>query len=157
MLTKIRRQLARDGLVMWRVHAMVPPRVDYSLTPIGEQLGESVCGVWLWVEAHMEEMRRARRSTTRLGSDQRRQLVGPAQKLIAGLLANAEDAEISNSPAVSRASDAAHSATVMCCAYLRELIEKKGDPSCIQLHACTPGEDLSCAMCLTWAMRVFRV
>jgi HxlR-like helix-turn-helix len=101
MLTKIRRQLARDGLVMWRVHAMVPPRVDYSLTPIGEQLGESVCGVWLWVEAHMEEMRRARRSTTRLGSDQRRQLVGPAQKLIAGLLANAEDAEISNSPAVS--------------------------------------------------------
>jgi len=61
MLTKIRRQLARDGLVMWRVHAMVPPRVDYSLTPIGEQLGESVCGAWLWVEAHMDEMRRARR------------------------------------------------------------------------------------------------
>ena len=61
MLTKTRRQLERDGLVMRRAHAMVPPRVDYSLKPIGEKLGESVCGVWLCVEAHMDEMQRARR------------------------------------------------------------------------------------------------
>jgi DNA-binding HxlR family transcriptional regulator len=46
---------------MRRVHAIVPPRVDYRLTPLGEKLGESVCGVWLWVEAHMDEMQRARR------------------------------------------------------------------------------------------------
>jgi DNA-binding HxlR family transcriptional regulator len=61
MLTKTLRQLERDGLVTRRVHATVPPRVDYSLTPLGEKLGQSVCGVWLWVEAHMDEMQRARR------------------------------------------------------------------------------------------------
>jgi DNA-binding HxlR family transcriptional regulator len=61
MLKKTLRQLERDGLVMRRVHAMVPPRVDYSQTPLGEKLGESVCGVWLWVEAHMDEMQRTRR------------------------------------------------------------------------------------------------
>jgi DNA-binding HxlR family transcriptional regulator len=32
---------------------VVPPRVDYKLTPLGEKLGESVCGIWTWVEKHM--------------------------------------------------------------------------------------------------------
>jgi DNA-binding HxlR family transcriptional regulator len=36
MLTKTLRQLERDGLATRRVHAAVPPRVDYSLTPLGE-------------------------------------------------------------------------------------------------------------------------
>jgi DNA-binding HxlR family transcriptional regulator len=71
MLTKTLRQLERDGLVTRRVHATVPPRVDYRLTPLGEKLGESVCGIWLWVDAHMSEMQRARRkydkSNKRLG------------------------------------------------------------------------------------------
>lgn len=62
MLTKTLRQLERDGLVTRRVHAVVPPRVDYKLTPLGESLGESVCGIWLWVEAHVEEVERSRRA-----------------------------------------------------------------------------------------------
>ena len=61
MLTKTLRQLERDGLVTRRVHATVPPRVDYQLTRLGEELGEAVCGIWLWVEAHTDEMQRARR------------------------------------------------------------------------------------------------
>jgi len=61
MLTKTLRQLERDGLVTRRVHAVVPPRVDYKLTALGESLGESVCAVWLWVEAHAAEVERARR------------------------------------------------------------------------------------------------
>lgn len=60
MLTKTLRQLERDGLVTRRVHAEVPPRVDYKLTPLGLGLGESVCGVWTWVEAHAEEVARSR-------------------------------------------------------------------------------------------------
>ena len=60
MLTKTLRQLERDGLVARRVHAAVPPRVDYRLTPLGASLGEAVCGVWLWVEAHHAEVEQAR-------------------------------------------------------------------------------------------------
>jgi DNA-binding HxlR family transcriptional regulator len=60
MLTKTLRELERDGLVVRRVHAEVPPRVDYRLTELGEGLGKAVCGIWLWVEAHAEEMRRSR-------------------------------------------------------------------------------------------------
>jgi DNA-binding HxlR family transcriptional regulator len=61
MLTRTLRQLERDGLVTRRVHATVPPRVDYRLTALGVSLGESVCGIWIWVEKYMEKVERARR------------------------------------------------------------------------------------------------
>ena len=61
MLTKTLRQLERDGLVTRRVHATVPPRVDYRLTPMGEKLGEAVCGIWQWVDAHSDKILSARR------------------------------------------------------------------------------------------------
>jgi DNA-binding HxlR family transcriptional regulator len=60
MLTKTLRQLERDGLVTRRVHAEVPPRVDYKLTRLGERLGESVCGIWKWVERHASDVERSR-------------------------------------------------------------------------------------------------
>lgn len=60
MLTHTLRQLERDGLVTRTVHPVVPPRVDYRLTPLGESLGEAVCGIWLWVEANLEKVQSAR-------------------------------------------------------------------------------------------------
>ena len=43
MLTVTLRGLERDGLVSRTVHAVVPPRVDYALTPMGRTLlGPSV-------------------------------------------------------------------------------------------------------------------
>jgi len=62
MLTKTLRQLERDGLVTRRVHPVVPPRVDYKLTPLGEALGEAVCDIWTWVETHMKDVERCRRT-----------------------------------------------------------------------------------------------
>ena len=62
MLTKTLRQLERDGLVVRRVHAEVPPRVDYRLTPLGVSFGKSVCGLWTWVEEHMQDVERSRRT-----------------------------------------------------------------------------------------------
>jgi DNA-binding HxlR family transcriptional regulator len=62
MLTKTLRQLERDGLVTRRVHATVPPRVDYKLTPLGASLCEALCGVWVWVGKHMSKVERARHS-----------------------------------------------------------------------------------------------
>ncbi len=61
MLTRTLRALERDGLVTRLVHPVVPPRVDYRLTPLGHELGAAVCGLWQWVEKHLREVQRARR------------------------------------------------------------------------------------------------
>jgi DNA-binding HxlR family transcriptional regulator len=60
MLTKTVRQMERDGLVIRTVHPVIPPRVEYQLTPLGRSLGEAFCGVWIWAEKHGEEIERAR-------------------------------------------------------------------------------------------------
>lgn len=72
MLTRTLRQLERDGLVSRRVHPVVPPRVDYRLTKLGEALGEAVCGIWTWVERHLKDVERSRQAY-----DRRSAVVGP--------------------------------------------------------------------------------
>jgi DNA-binding HxlR family transcriptional regulator len=62
MLTKTLRQLERDGLVTRRVHPVVPPHVDYDLTPLGSALAEAVCVLWEWVDGHLTEVEAARRA-----------------------------------------------------------------------------------------------
>jgi DNA-binding HxlR family transcriptional regulator len=61
MLTKTLRQLERDGLVTRRVYPVVPPRVEYKLTPLGLGLAASFCGVWKWADAHATKVHEARR------------------------------------------------------------------------------------------------
>jgi DNA-binding HxlR family transcriptional regulator len=61
MLTQTLRQMERDGLVSRKVHAVVPPKVEYALTRLGHGLGEAFCGVWTWAEAHLDEIDGARR------------------------------------------------------------------------------------------------
>lgn len=65
MLTQTLRQLERDGLVTRTVHPVVPPRVDYRLTPLGRRLGQAVCGIWEWVETNLDAVERARRAYDR--------------------------------------------------------------------------------------------
>ena len=65
MLTKTLRQLERDGLVIRRVHATVPPRVEYRLTKLGESLHASVCGIWIWAGKNMRKVARARNAYDR--------------------------------------------------------------------------------------------
>jgi DNA-binding HxlR family transcriptional regulator len=60
MLTQTVRQMERDGLVRRTVHPVIPPHVDYGLTPLGESLGAAFCGVWIWAETHHAEIERAR-------------------------------------------------------------------------------------------------
>jgi DNA-binding HxlR family transcriptional regulator len=69
MLTKTLRQLERDGLVTRRVHPVIPPHVDYTITPMGRELGEAVCGIWEWVAANAVAMERARQAFTDRGPD----------------------------------------------------------------------------------------
>jgi DNA-binding HxlR family transcriptional regulator len=47
------------------VHPVIPPRVDYQLTPLGRSLLDKICGIWDWVEIHMGEMESARREFDR--------------------------------------------------------------------------------------------
>jgi DNA-binding HxlR family transcriptional regulator len=60
MLTVTLRQLERDGLVRRTVHPVVPPRVDYELTPLGVTLHATIQSLVTWTEAHQPEIAAAR-------------------------------------------------------------------------------------------------
>ncbi|WIW88829.1 helix-turn-helix domain-containing protein [Sphingobium sp. V4] len=60
MLTQTLRHMERDGLLTRTVHPVVPPRVDYALTPLGNSLSAAFCGVWVWAERHRETVEAAR-------------------------------------------------------------------------------------------------
>ncbi len=62
MLTQTLRHMERDGFVQRTVHPVVPPKVEYALTPLGLSLGAAFCGVWFWAADHLEAVERARRS-----------------------------------------------------------------------------------------------
>jgi DNA-binding HxlR family transcriptional regulator len=60
MLTQTLRNLERDGLLTRTVTPSVPVRVDYALTPLGENLAGLMRSVKEWAEAHMDEVLTAR-------------------------------------------------------------------------------------------------
>lgn len=60
MLTVTLRQLERDGLVLRTVHPVVPPRVDYELTPLGVTLHDTIRSLVVWTEEHQTEVAAAR-------------------------------------------------------------------------------------------------
>ena len=60
MLTMTLRGLERDGLVARRVFPTVPPRVEYSLSPLGMTLLEVVTGLARWASENRGEVERAR-------------------------------------------------------------------------------------------------
>lgn len=61
MLTKTLRQMEADGLVSRTVFPVIPPRVEYELTSLGQSLGEAFCGVWVWAEQHREAIEQSRK------------------------------------------------------------------------------------------------
>ncbi|WP_218002546.1 winged helix-turn-helix transcriptional regulator [Nocardia brevicatena] len=60
MLTLTLRHLERDGLVVRTVHPVVPPRVDYELTPLGRSLLAIIDPLVSWTREHREEIANAR-------------------------------------------------------------------------------------------------
>jgi DNA-binding HxlR family transcriptional regulator len=60
MLTKTLRQMECDGLITRVVHPEIPPRVEYTLTAIGESLTCAFCGVWMWASEHHKQVEAAR-------------------------------------------------------------------------------------------------
>ena len=60
MLTQTLRELEADGYVTRTVHAAVPPRVEYALTPLGHSLHALLAQVRDWAEVHINEVLAAR-------------------------------------------------------------------------------------------------
>ncbi|MEV1012021.1 helix-turn-helix domain-containing protein [Streptomyces sp. NPDC049881] len=51
MLSQNLRLLGRDGLVAREVEPALPPKVSYSLTPLGQELAEPLQGLIDWISA----------------------------------------------------------------------------------------------------------
>jgi DNA-binding HxlR family transcriptional regulator len=53
-LTHTLRALERDGLIARRAYAEVPPRVEYSLTPLGWTLTAPLMALYEWTAEHLD-------------------------------------------------------------------------------------------------------
>ncbi|UOQ90388.1 helix-turn-helix transcriptional regulator [Agromyces endophyticus] len=63
VLTETLRALEGDGLIERRAYADSPPRVEYSLTPLGESLLEPIGAMRDWAERHVPEVLASRERT----------------------------------------------------------------------------------------------
>jgi DNA-binding HxlR family transcriptional regulator len=60
MLTVTLRGLERDGIVTRTIHPVIPPRVEYALTPMGRTLLETIGQLVSWADSHLPEIEAAR-------------------------------------------------------------------------------------------------
>jgi DNA-binding HxlR family transcriptional regulator len=60
MLSVTLRALERDGLVLRKMYPEVPPRVEYTLTPLGKTLRRAVGELVAWSVTHRPEIEAAR-------------------------------------------------------------------------------------------------
>lgn len=67
MLSVTLRRLERDGMVARTAYPEVPPRVEYSLTPLGSSFIGPAMGVTQWALDADEEIRRNRAQFDRAG------------------------------------------------------------------------------------------
>jgi DNA-binding HxlR family transcriptional regulator len=54
VLTQKLRELERDGIIARKVYASVPPKVEYSITPLGKTLIGLLDAVRTWAESNIE-------------------------------------------------------------------------------------------------------
>lgn len=60
MLTQTLQTLERDGFVHRDAKPVIPPRVDYSLTALGEEAANRVAELARWTEARLTAVEEAR-------------------------------------------------------------------------------------------------
>lgn len=60
MLAQTLQTLERDGFVHRDAKPVIPPRVDYSLTPLGAEAAEQVWALARWTERQVDAVRAAR-------------------------------------------------------------------------------------------------
>lgn len=62
MLTQTLRELEQDGLVTRTVTPLIPPRVDYELTPMGAELQGPLAALGDWSTRNRQRVEAARQS-----------------------------------------------------------------------------------------------
>lgn len=64
MLAQTLQWLEGDGFVLRRSYPVVPPHVEYSLTPLGREVGLRVQGLADWIELNLPGILQARAALT---------------------------------------------------------------------------------------------
>ncbi len=62
MLTQTLRNLEHRGIVERKITPIIPPAVEYSLSPLGATLIPLMATLRQWAEEHMEEVEQARQT-----------------------------------------------------------------------------------------------
>lgn len=62
MLAQTLKRLDEDGFVLRTSHPVVPPYVEYSLTPLGREASDQIAGLADWVELNVWRVMDARRA-----------------------------------------------------------------------------------------------
>src|SRR5882762_7352324 len=65
MLTQTLRRLEQDGLLTRKVFAVVPPRVEYNLTHLGQTFLEPVAALCAWANSHKAELNAVRKNRSK--------------------------------------------------------------------------------------------
>ena len=65
MLAQTLQALEDDGFVLRTAHPEVPPRVDYRLTPMGEEVAGHVRTLADWIELNLPRVQRMRQARRR--------------------------------------------------------------------------------------------
>ncbi|WP_029148861.1 helix-turn-helix domain-containing protein [Methylophilus sp. 5] len=69
MLTQTLRGLERDGLVARKIYPSVPPKVEYTITPLGNTLVGLLAALRVWSEANIEQVLLAQRNYDQLAQE----------------------------------------------------------------------------------------
>lgn len=64
MLAQTLRRLEADGFVLRTSHFTVPPHVEYTLTPLGREVGGRVEALADWIEGNLTHILEGRRSAS---------------------------------------------------------------------------------------------
>jgi len=56
MLAQTLQWLEQDGFINRVAYPVVPPHVEYSLTPLGEEVSEKVAALADWIELNLPEV-----------------------------------------------------------------------------------------------------
>ena len=62
MLAQTLQQLEQDGFIRRVSYPVVPPHVEYSLTPLGDGIGHQVEGLTDWIEINLPKIIKAQQT-----------------------------------------------------------------------------------------------